>query len=106
LLVLAFGSILGATEAKAADKFLRKSVEFTGSFVFLETKAPGVVIGVIRNGETVVRGYGDHGRKKRQGPRTATRACDHQGLGRRRARIDDGRPLQAAWEVAASVSIA
>jgi hypothetical protein len=83
LLALAFGSILGATEVKAADKLLAETVDFTRTFVFLETKAPGVVIGVIRNGETVVRGYGDmaDGSGKAPGRRLAhARGIDHQGL--------------------------
>ncbi len=48
-----------AAPAKAEDKLLAESVDFTGTFIFLGTKVPGLVIGAIRNGETVVRGYGE-----------------------------------------------
>jgi D-alanyl-D-alanine-carboxypeptidase/D-alanyl-D-alanine-endopeptidase len=55
---LAFASALGATHARAEDKLLAEAVDFAGTFIFLEAKVPGLVIGVVRNGETVVRGYG------------------------------------------------
>jgi D-alanyl-D-alanine-carboxypeptidase/D-alanyl-D-alanine-endopeptidase len=45
--------------ARADDKLLAEAVDFTGTFIFLEAKVPGLVIGVVRNGETVVRGYGE-----------------------------------------------
>ena len=45
--------------ARAEDKLLAETVDFTGTFIFLEAKVPGLVIGVVRNGETVVRGYGE-----------------------------------------------
>jgi serine-type D-Ala-D-Ala carboxypeptidase/endopeptidase len=52
-------SALGATPAFAADPLLEEAVDFTGTIVFLETKVPGLVIGAIRNGEVVVKGYGE-----------------------------------------------
>jgi len=58
-LALALGSILGAAPAYAADKLLEETVDFTGTFIFLEAKVPGAIIGVIRNGETLVRGFGE-----------------------------------------------
>ena len=58
-LALALGAFLGAAPAYAADKLLEETVDFTGTFIFLEAKVPGAVIGVIRNGETVVKGYGE-----------------------------------------------
>jgi D-alanyl-D-alanine-carboxypeptidase/D-alanyl-D-alanine-endopeptidase len=57
-IALAFASALGATHARAEDKLLAEAVDFAGTFIFLEAKVPGLVIGVVRNGETVVRGYG------------------------------------------------
>ncbi len=58
-LALALGAILGAAPAHAADKLLEETVDFTGTFIFLQAKVPGAIIGVIRNGETVVKGYGE-----------------------------------------------
>jgi serine-type D-Ala-D-Ala carboxypeptidase/endopeptidase len=58
-LALIVVTILGATHARAEDKLLAEAVDFTGTFIFLEAKVPGLVIGVVRNGETVVRGYGE-----------------------------------------------
>ncbi|HXG78484.1 MAG TPA: D-alanyl-D-alanine-carboxypeptidase/endopeptidase AmpH [Methyloceanibacter sp.] len=49
----------GGAGARAEDKLLAEAVDFTGTFIFLEAKVPGLVIGAIRNGETVVRGYGE-----------------------------------------------
>ena len=37
----------------------RRTVDFTGTIIYLGAKVPGLVIGVVRNGETVVRGYGE-----------------------------------------------
>ena len=47
-----------APQAKAGDALLAEAVEFTGLFIHLTAKSPGLVIGAIRNGETVVRGFG------------------------------------------------
>jgi D-alanyl-D-alanine-carboxypeptidase/D-alanyl-D-alanine-endopeptidase len=57
-IILIFVFALGGT-ARAADKLLAEAVDFAGTFIFLETKVPGLIIGVVRNGETVVRGYGE-----------------------------------------------
>ncbi len=46
---------LSAVDARAADKLLAETVDFTGTFIFLQAKVPGAIIGVIRNGETVVK---------------------------------------------------
>ena len=51
--------MLGAADARAEDKLRAEAVDFTGTFIFLEAKVPGAIIGVIRNGETVVRGFGE-----------------------------------------------
>jgi len=50
---------LGASTTRAEDKLLAEAVDFTGTVIFLEAKVPGLVIGVVRNGQTVVRGYGE-----------------------------------------------
>lgn len=59
--VLAFGLTfpIGIGKAKAEDKLLAESVDFTGTFIFLGAKVPGLVIGAVRNGEMVVRGFGE-----------------------------------------------
>jgi serine-type D-Ala-D-Ala carboxypeptidase/endopeptidase len=57
LLVISLGLGAGWTPARA-DKLLDEATDFTGTFIFLEAKVPGMVIGVIDNGETSVRGYG------------------------------------------------
>jgi serine-type D-Ala-D-Ala carboxypeptidase/endopeptidase len=58
-LVLAVGlASVGAAPAKE-DALLDETVDFTGSIVFLQAKVPGMVIGAIRNGDTVVKGYGE-----------------------------------------------
>ncbi|MGV1014691.1 MAG: serine hydrolase, partial [Methyloceanibacter sp.] len=42
-----------------ADALLDETVEFTGAFIYLGAKPPGFVIGAVRDGETVVRGFGE-----------------------------------------------
>jgi len=51
--------MLGGAPARAADKLLDETVDFTGTILFISAKVPGMVIGAIRNGETVVHGYGE-----------------------------------------------
>jgi D-alanyl-D-alanine-carboxypeptidase/D-alanyl-D-alanine-endopeptidase len=58
-LALIVVTMLGATQARAEDKLLADTVELTGAVIYLGVKPPAFVIGVIRNGETVVRGYGE-----------------------------------------------
>jgi D-alanyl-D-alanine-carboxypeptidase/D-alanyl-D-alanine-endopeptidase len=58
-LALTLVSMLGAAEARAEDKLLAETVDFTGTIIYLEAKVPAVIISVVRNGETVVRGYGE-----------------------------------------------
>ena len=47
-----------ATGAQAQNKLLDEAVEFTGTLLFLETKVPALVLGVVRGGETAVAGFG------------------------------------------------
>lgn len=54
---LVIGAISSET-ASAKDRLLDEAVEFTGAVLFLETKVPGLVIGVVRNGDTSVAGFG------------------------------------------------
>ena len=48
-----------ATEAK--DRLLGETVELSGAVLFAETKVPALVLGVVRNGETSVFGFGKIG---------------------------------------------
>jgi D-alanyl-D-alanine-carboxypeptidase/D-alanyl-D-alanine-endopeptidase len=57
-LLLIAVTALGAAQARAEDKLLADTVDLAGTIIFLEAKVPGLVIGVVRNGETLVRGYG------------------------------------------------
>ncbi len=59
VLTLCFTLSIGVSQPRAEDKLLAESVDFTGTFIFLGAKVPGLVIGAIRNGEIVVRGYGE-----------------------------------------------
>jgi serine-type D-Ala-D-Ala carboxypeptidase/endopeptidase len=58
-LALAFTSMLAVPGARAEDKLLAEAVDFTGTFIYLGAKVPALVIGATRNGETVVRGFGE-----------------------------------------------
>jgi serine-type D-Ala-D-Ala carboxypeptidase/endopeptidase len=53
------GLAASAGFSRAEDKLLEETVEFTGTFIYLGAKPPAFVIGAIRNGETVVRGFGE-----------------------------------------------
>ena len=57
LVVVVTGLGVGGTPAHA-DKLLEETTELTGTIMYLESKVPGLVIGVIRNGETSVHGFG------------------------------------------------
>ena len=46
-------------QASAEDTLLEETVEFAGTFIFLEAKAPAAIIGVVKDGEMVVRGFGE-----------------------------------------------
>ena len=59
LLVCAALAAGGSQIAHAGDKLLAETVEFTGAILYLETHVPGLVIGVVRNGETAVVGFGE-----------------------------------------------
>ena len=60
MVVLAAASTLfAATVARAQDKLLTEIVGFNGAVLFMETRVPALVIGAIRNGETIVVGFGE-----------------------------------------------
>jgi len=58
-LAFAVAMVCSVPRAEAEDALLAETVEFTGFFIHVTAKSPGLVIGAIRNGETVVRGFGE-----------------------------------------------
>jgi D-alanyl-D-alanine-carboxypeptidase/D-alanyl-D-alanine-endopeptidase len=52
-------ALVSAATARAEDKLLEEVVGFNGSILFLEAHVPALVIGVVRNGETAVVGFGE-----------------------------------------------
>src|SRR5262245_54717346 len=59
LAAIAIGVCLFAGGARANDKLLDETVEFTGTVLFLQTRVPALVLGVVRNGKTAVFGFGE-----------------------------------------------
>ena len=55
-------------ETAQADPFLDEMVEFSGGVFYLEQKVPAVVIGVVRNGEISIRGFGERAGKGSKEP--------------------------------------
>ena len=51
-------NIFGAS-ARADDKLLDEIVNFTGMVLFLQSRVPALVIGVVRDGKTAVVGFGE-----------------------------------------------
>ncbi|MGD9659247.1 MAG: D-alanyl-D-alanine-carboxypeptidase/endopeptidase AmpH [Methylocystis sp.] len=50
--------LAGPAPAKAEDRLLKEAVEFHGAVLFHALKVPGLVIGVTRNGNAAVAGFG------------------------------------------------
>ena len=48
-----------ATGARAEDKLLNEIVEFNGAIIFMESRVPAMIVGVVRNGQTAVAGFGE-----------------------------------------------
>lgn len=66
---LAFvGVALCGTESAQADAFLDEIVDFTGGVFFLEHKLPGMIIGVVSNGDVSVHGYGERAGEGSEAP--------------------------------------
>ena len=59
-LALGIVSLLGIAPARA-DKLLDETTDFTGTFIYLQSKVPGLVIGAVQNGESSVHGFGKIG---------------------------------------------
>jgi D-alanyl-D-alanine-carboxypeptidase/D-alanyl-D-alanine-endopeptidase len=56
---IAMGSTFFATISRADAKLLEEIVEFTGTVLFLQNHVPALVIGVVRDAETAVFGFGE-----------------------------------------------
>ncbi|WP_269586122.1 D-alanyl-D-alanine-carboxypeptidase/endopeptidase AmpH [Roseibium sp. Sym1] len=66
--------LFAATLSVRADQpLLDNTVEFTGQIFFLDSKVPGLVIGVIRDGETAVYGFGEIAKGSGRAPDAGTR---------------------------------
>ena len=48
-----------AAGARAEDKLLNEIVEFNGAILFMESRVPAMIVGVVRNGQTAVAGFGE-----------------------------------------------
>ncbi len=59
--MLALGLAASPQGTHASDELLDETVELSGTILFLETKVPALVIGVVRHGETAVFGFGKVG---------------------------------------------
>lgn len=44
--------------ARAQDRLLEETVNFTGAILYYSLGVPGLIIGAVRNGETAVAGFG------------------------------------------------
>lgn len=68
-------SLILIASAKADNRLLKEGVELNAQALFLETKVPGLIIGVVRNGESVVLGFGEisNGSKKEPNGNTIMR---------------------------------
>jgi serine-type D-Ala-D-Ala carboxypeptidase/endopeptidase len=53
-----------AIPARAAESELDEAVDFTGQILFVASKVPALLIGVVKNGRTAIHGYG----RKAEGP--------------------------------------
>lgn len=66
-LAVAGSVVLGGARA-TADSYLDETVELTGSIIFLQGKAPGLVVGAVRGDETAVFGFGETARGSGEEP--------------------------------------
>src|SRR5262249_52240828 len=59
LAAAAIAACLFGTSARAQDKLLDETVEFTGTMLFLQSHVPALIIGAVRDGKTAVFGFGE-----------------------------------------------
>jgi D-alanyl-D-alanine-carboxypeptidase/D-alanyl-D-alanine-endopeptidase len=52
-------ALLFGADARASDRLLEETVGFAGQVLFLQTRVPALVIGVVRDGKTAVFGFGE-----------------------------------------------
>src|SRR4029450_12550807 len=45
--------------ARAEENLLNEIVEFNGAILFMESRVPAMIVGVVRNGQTAVAGFGE-----------------------------------------------
>jgi serine-type D-Ala-D-Ala carboxypeptidase/endopeptidase len=57
-LVMGVGAALANGPVRAEDAFLKEMVELQAEIAFLQMNTPAMVVGVVRNGESIVLGYG------------------------------------------------
>src|SRR5215218_3654497 len=58
-LQLAIASVIFGASARADDTLLEGTTKFTAEVLFLQSHVPALVIGVVRNGQTAVFGFGE-----------------------------------------------
>ena len=58
LALLAGAALPWPLATRAAQTELDEAVDFTGQILFVASKVPGLVIGVVRNGGTSIHGFG------------------------------------------------
>ena len=56
---LATACVIGLNTAKAADLALTEAVTMAGMQIFLDSGAPGIVIGVVQGDDIVIQGFGE-----------------------------------------------
>ena len=61
LAVLAAAALAPPRQARARQAELDEAVGFAGQILFLSAKVPALVIGVVRNGQTSIQGFGRRG---------------------------------------------
>jgi serine-type D-Ala-D-Ala carboxypeptidase/endopeptidase len=59
LAVVTIGACLLGASARAQQKLLDETVEFTGTVLFLQSHVPALIIGAVRDGKTAVFGFGE-----------------------------------------------
>jgi D-alanyl-D-alanine-carboxypeptidase/D-alanyl-D-alanine-endopeptidase len=59
LAVMTIGACLFGASARAQQKLLDETVEFTGTVLFLQSHVPALIIGAVRDGKTAVFGFGE-----------------------------------------------
>ena len=55
----AMAAILLGASARANERLLEETVEFTGTVLFLQSRVPALVVGAVRDGKSVVFGFGE-----------------------------------------------